>query len=88
MHVLSLTPPTQGLPLKAVYRDTVVGIRYMHPRVVPAGSSPVRIHPPTPHIGPHVTMDADIQAFSDYIPDGRARSRIHRLYQAHLPLQG
>lgn len=23
--------PTQGLPLKAVYRDTVVGIRYLHP---------------------------------------------------------
>ncbi|KAH9935638.1 uncharacterized protein B0H18DRAFT_1207200, partial [Fomitopsis serialis] len=40
MHVLSLTPPTHGLPLKAVYRDTVVGIRYMHPRVVPAGSAP------------------------------------------------
>lgn len=31
-----------GLPLKAVYRDAVVGIRYLHPRVVPPGASPVR----------------------------------------------
>ncbi|CAL1707225.1 unnamed protein product [Somion occarium] len=30
-----------GLPLKAVYRDCVVGIRYLHPRIVPAGQSPV-----------------------------------------------
>ncbi|KAH9839357.1 uncharacterized protein C8Q71DRAFT_722305 [Rhodofomes roseus] len=40
MHVLSLTPPVHGLPLKAVYRDTVVGVRYMHPRTVPSGSTP------------------------------------------------
>jgi len=32
---------SQGLPLKAVYRDTVVGIRYLHPRVVAVGSRPV-----------------------------------------------
>ncbi|KAG6369534.1 hypothetical protein JVT61DRAFT_14283 [Boletus reticuloceps] len=30
----------QGLPLKAVYRDAVVGIRYLHPRTVPPGSQP------------------------------------------------
>lgn len=33
-----------SLPLKAVYRDAVVGIRYRHPHVVPAGASPVSIH--------------------------------------------
>ncbi|KAF9807576.1 hypothetical protein IEO21_08159 [Rhodonia placenta] len=31
---------SQGLPLKAVYRDAVVGIRYLHPRIVPAGTTP------------------------------------------------
>ncbi|KAI9569650.1 hypothetical protein HD554DRAFT_2204408 [Boletus coccyginus] len=30
----------QGLPLKAAYRDAVVGIRYLHPRIVPPGSQP------------------------------------------------
>ncbi|TFY62885.1 hypothetical protein EVJ58_g3570 [Rhodofomes roseus] len=44
MHVLSLTPPVHGLPLKAVYRDTVVGVRYMHPRTVPSGSTPTTDH--------------------------------------------
>lgn len=31
-----------GLPLKAVYRDAVVGIRYMHPRVISKETTPVR----------------------------------------------
>lgn len=31
---------SQGLPLKAVYRDAVIGIRYLHPRIVPAGATP------------------------------------------------
>ncbi|KIJ68142.1 hypothetical protein HYDPIDRAFT_173798 [Hydnomerulius pinastri MD-312] len=35
------TPPDQGLPLKAVYRDAVVGIRYLHPRTVPPGCQPL-----------------------------------------------
>ncbi|KAL4078394.1 hypothetical protein V8B97DRAFT_1865892 [Scleroderma yunnanense] len=30
----------QGLPLKAVYRDTVVGIRYLHPKSILPGSPP------------------------------------------------
>ncbi|KAF8836223.1 hypothetical protein BDN67DRAFT_937063 [Paxillus ammoniavirescens] len=30
----------QSLPLKAVYRDAVVGIRYLHPRIVQLGSQP------------------------------------------------
>ncbi|KAI0075129.1 hypothetical protein K474DRAFT_1600389 [Panus rudis PR-1116 ss-1] len=30
-----------GLPLKAVFRDCVVGIRYLYPRIVPAGHRPV-----------------------------------------------
>ncbi|KAG9316611.1 dehydratase family-domain-containing protein [Chiua virens] len=30
----------QSLPLKAVYRDTIVGIRYLHPRIVPPGAQP------------------------------------------------
>lgn len=34
----------QGLPLKAVYRDSVVGIRYLHPIIAQANSNPVR-HP-------------------------------------------
>ncbi|KAL4254246.1 hypothetical protein ABKN59_002877 [Abortiporus biennis] len=29
-----------GLPLKAVYRDCIVGIRYLHPRITPPGMSP------------------------------------------------
>ncbi|TCD65020.1 hypothetical protein EIP91_003341 [Steccherinum ochraceum] len=29
-----------GLPLKAVYRDGIVGIRYLHPRIVPQGATP------------------------------------------------
>ncbi|KAG6335578.1 hypothetical protein ID866_3518 [Astraeus odoratus] len=33
--------PDHGLPLKVVYRDAVVGIRYLHPKTVPAGSPPV-----------------------------------------------
>ncbi|EGO25672.1 hypothetical protein SERLADRAFT_407970 [Serpula lacrymans var. lacrymans S7.9] len=44
----SLSPPNpqaaqieQGLPLKAVYRDSVVGIRYLHPRVIGPGTHPV-----------------------------------------------
>jgi hypothetical protein len=35
--------PAQGLPLKAVYKDSVVGIRYLHPLVVAPGASPVRL---------------------------------------------
>lgn len=31
-----------GLPLKAVYREAAVGLRYQHPRVVPSGVTPVR----------------------------------------------
>ncbi|KAI6157796.1 hypothetical protein BKA82DRAFT_4061592 [Pisolithus tinctorius] len=31
----------QGLPLRAVYRDAVVGIRYLHPKTTPPGSQPV-----------------------------------------------
>ncbi|KII92758.1 hypothetical protein PLICRDRAFT_102889 [Plicaturopsis crispa FD-325 SS-3] len=38
---LSSQSQSQGLPLKAVYRDCVVGIRYLHPRVIPAGAAPV-----------------------------------------------
>ena len=38
-----------GLPLKAVYRDCIVGVRYLHPRVVPEGASPV-----SPLYLPHV----------------------------------
>ncbi|KAI0369671.1 hypothetical protein BV20DRAFT_1044323 [Pilatotrama ljubarskyi] len=30
----------QGLPLKAVYQDAVVGLRYQHPRVTPPGAVP------------------------------------------------
>lgn len=33
----------QGLPLRAVYRDAVVGIRYLHPKTVPPGCQPVSI---------------------------------------------
>ncbi|KAH9859086.1 hypothetical protein C2E23DRAFT_692057, partial [Lenzites betulinus] len=33
----SLQAP-QGMPLKAVYQDAVVGIRYQHPRVSPPGT--------------------------------------------------
>ncbi|KZT10671.1 uncharacterized protein LAESUDRAFT_692923 [Laetiporus sulphureus 93-53] len=33
-----ITP--QGLPLKAVYRDAVIGIRYLHPRHIPSGGTP------------------------------------------------
>lgn len=36
----SLQAP-QGMPLKAVYQDAVVGIRYQHPRVSPPGTTPV-----------------------------------------------
>ncbi|KAH7888700.1 hypothetical protein F5I97DRAFT_1935173 [Phlebopus sp. FC_14] len=34
------TQPDQGLPLKAVYRDAVVGIRYLHPKTVLPGCQP------------------------------------------------
>lgn len=34
---------SQGLPLKAVYRDSVVGIRYLHPLSTQPNSSPVRL---------------------------------------------
>ncbi|KAI0665919.1 hypothetical protein C8Q78DRAFT_1083488 [Trametes maxima] len=30
----------QGMPLKAVYQDSTVGLRYQHPRVVAPGASP------------------------------------------------
>ncbi|KAF8497656.1 hypothetical protein JB92DRAFT_3146650 [Gautieria morchelliformis] len=30
----------QSVPLKVVYRDSVVGFRYLHPRVIPPGASP------------------------------------------------
>ncbi|EPQ57190.1 hypothetical protein GLOTRDRAFT_127560 [Gloeophyllum trabeum ATCC 11539] len=39
--ILSQTSQSQSLPLKAVYRETMVGIRYLHPRVVTAGTTPV-----------------------------------------------
>lgn len=32
-----------GLPLKAVYRDAVVGIRYLHPRVADSTCQPVHL---------------------------------------------
>lgn len=32
---------SQSLPIKAVFRDSVVGIRYLHPRIVPPGAIPV-----------------------------------------------
>ncbi|KAI0630109.1 hypothetical protein C8Q77DRAFT_1211875 [Trametes polyzona] len=35
----SLQAP-QGMPLKAVYQDATVGIRYQHPRVPPPGTAP------------------------------------------------
>ena len=35
---------TQGLPLKAVYCDSLVGFRYLYPRRTPPGSSPVNFH--------------------------------------------
>jgi hypothetical protein len=34
---------TQGLPLKAVYCDSLVGFRYLYPRPTPLGSSPVNV---------------------------------------------
>ncbi|OBZ70773.1 hypothetical protein A0H81_09042 [Grifola frondosa] len=34
------TAMIQGLPLKAVYQDAVVGIRYLYPRVPPSGATP------------------------------------------------
>ena len=36
-----------GLPLKAVYRDAIVGIRYQHPRVATAGTTPASSHSST-----------------------------------------
>ncbi|OJT05791.1 hypothetical protein TRAPUB_3370 [Trametes pubescens] len=36
----SLQTP-QGMPLKAVYQEGVVGIRYQHPRIAPPGTTPV-----------------------------------------------
>ena len=33
---------TRSPPLKVVYRDMIVGIRYLHPRDVPLGFDPVR----------------------------------------------
>ncbi|KAL1941978.1 hypothetical protein VTO73DRAFT_6508 [Trametes versicolor] len=35
----SLQTP-QGMPLKAVYQEGVVGIRYQHPRIAPPGTTP------------------------------------------------
>ncbi|KAI0355726.1 hypothetical protein OH77DRAFT_1589713 [Trametes cingulata] len=35
----SLQAP-QGMPLKAVYQDAVVGLRYQHPRATPPGATP------------------------------------------------
>ncbi|OCH91449.1 hypothetical protein OBBRIDRAFT_886969 [Obba rivulosa] len=35
------TAAAQGLPLKAVFRGSVVGIRYQHPRITPAGATPL-----------------------------------------------
>ena len=37
-----------AVPIKAVYRDVVVGIRYQHPLVIPQGTTPVRIRHSTP----------------------------------------
>lgn len=34
---------TQGLPLKAVYCDSLVGFRYLYPRPTPPGSLPVNL---------------------------------------------
>ncbi|KAI0812422.1 hypothetical protein BC629DRAFT_1472855, partial [Irpex lacteus] len=39
-HSQSHNFSNHGFPLKAVYRDAVVGIRYMHPRVVSNDSAP------------------------------------------------
>ncbi|KAI0331005.1 hypothetical protein GY45DRAFT_1345613 [Cubamyces sp. BRFM 1775] len=36
----SLQPSMHGIPLKAVYQDAVVGLRYQHPRVASAGATP------------------------------------------------
>jgi len=36
-------PPDHGLPLKAVYRDAVVGIRYLHPRNTDSTCQPVHV---------------------------------------------
>ncbi|KAH9895076.1 hypothetical protein C8Q73DRAFT_486042 [Cubamyces lactineus] len=36
----SLQPSMHGIPLKAVYQDAVVGLRYQHPRVASAGANP------------------------------------------------
>ncbi|KAI8993872.1 hypothetical protein BD414DRAFT_480697 [Trametes punicea] len=32
--------PSQGMPLKAVFQGAIVGLRYQHPRVTPAGATP------------------------------------------------
>ncbi|KAI0661276.1 hypothetical protein C8Q70DRAFT_969988 [Cubamyces menziesii] len=36
----NLQASMHGIPLKAVYQDAVVGLRYQHPRVAPTGATP------------------------------------------------
>ncbi|KAJ8463228.1 hypothetical protein ONZ51_g10389 [Trametes cubensis] len=41
----NLQASMHGIPLKAVYQDAVVGLRYQHPRVAPTGATPTNTRP-------------------------------------------
>jgi len=56
---------TQGLPLKAVYCDSLVGFRYLYPRPTPPGSSPVNL---VSHAKPPLLTRIELDLSS--LPDG------------------
>ena len=83
---LSLLPQkqqAQGLSLKAVYRDTVVGIRYLHLRDTTAPVCEDLVHPYHHHLYGFIGAST----LSDNLLVVLCGVRIHRCHSYHLPLQ-
>lgn len=78
----------QGLPLKAVFRDSVVGVRYLHPRVVATGATPVRSLSTFRSSLLKWRYCEVVSALSDYVPVHVFGLGIHRLNPLRLSLQG
>lgn len=90
LHAQKQSMAVHGLPLRAVYREGVVGIRYQHPRVVPAGGIPVRIYSTC---SPKFELNAlsvprkELSSPPDELPDSHGCSQFCGRHPSCLPVQ-
>lgn len=85
----SLQTP-QGMPLKAVYQEGVVGIRYQHPRIAPPGTTPVGYMRPIllyMYSAKRYQYIVAIPPFPGGVRQPSRSDRIHRVNSLHLSMQ-